>query len=63
LLSLQGSMDERRQTYKILRILGAGKNYVRKMIISEFACLFFLIILASVLLAKSLTYLLMKNLL
>jgi putative ABC transport system permease protein len=56
--SLQASMDERRQTYKLLHILGASRNYIYKMISVEFLFLFLLIAGASVLFSYSIVYLL-----
>jgi putative ABC transport system permease protein len=47
---LQASMDERRQTYRLLRVLGAGKKYIRTSMIVEFGCLALLVLLSSVLL-------------
>lgn len=56
--SLQASMGERRKAYYLLRILGAGKSYLRKSTIIEFTTLFFIIITTSIFLA----YLLMHYL-
>jgi putative ABC transport system permease protein len=39
LTSLQASLDERRQTYSLLRILGAGRRYIRNSLIVEFTSL------------------------
>ncbi len=46
--SLQASMDERRQTYALLHILGANKRYIYKSIAVEFICLASMIVLATV---------------
>jgi putative ABC transport system permease protein len=47
---LQASMDERRQTYRLLRVLGAGKKYIRTSVMVEFGCLALLVLMSSVLL-------------
>ncbi|MDR3478634.1 MAG: hypothetical protein P4M14_11460 [Gammaproteobacteria bacterium] len=60
--SLQASMDERRLTYRLLRILGASQKYIYKSIAVEFLSLAILISITSYALAKLLTTFLMKNL-
>jgi putative ABC transport system permease protein len=45
--SLQASMDERRKTYQLLRVLGAGKRYIRQSIMVEFTALALLILLSA----------------
>lgn len=45
--SLQSSMDERRQTYSLMRILGAEKKYIIKCLMVEFTALTFLILVTS----------------
>ena len=45
--SLQASMDERRQTYLLLRVLGASKKYIRKSYIVEFGLLTILIVFSA----------------
>jgi putative ABC transport system permease protein len=56
--SLQASHDERRQTYYLLHILGASKNYIRRSVMVEFAGLFVLIIFSSSALAYFIFYIL-----
>ncbi len=56
--SLQASMDERRQTYHLLRVLGAGQRYINKSIMVEFICLGLVILSASFLLAWLIAWLL-----
>lgn len=58
---LQASQDERRQTYDLLRVLGASKQYIYKCLLTEFACLAGLVIIFSSFLAYTLSYLLMKT--
>jgi len=57
--SLQASLDERQQTYYLLRVLGASKRYIHKSILVEFGCLALIIALVSFVLAKSITFLLL----
>ncbi|MEO8401368.1 MAG: FtsX-like permease family protein [Gammaproteobacteria bacterium] len=45
--SIQASMDERQQTYRLLRVLGASNTYIRKSILTEFVSFSVLIILTS----------------
>lgn len=59
--SLQASMDERRQTYALLHVLGASKKYIIKSIIVEFSCLFLLILLTSASFAWLITRLLERS--
>lgn len=59
--SLQASMDERRQTYGLLRILGASKKYIRKSVIVEFGCLAIMILFSSITLAHVIVYLLERR--
>jgi putative ABC transport system permease protein len=60
--SLQASMDERRQTYRLLRILGASQKYIYQSVAVEFISLALLVSVISFSLARLMTYLLMKNL-
>lgn len=60
--SFQASMDERRKTYHLLRILGANRNYLYKSILVEFLILASLVIAISLLLSEGLSYLLVKSL-
>ena len=60
--SLEGSMDERKQTYQILRTLGASKKYIMKSLIVEFVTLAGLVILISLLFAKGIAYIIVHNL-
>lgn len=62
IISLLSSMDERKRTYRLLRILGASKKYIYGSMAVEFSLLFTLAIIVSILLAKGITYLLMKTL-
>lgn len=36
---IQASMDERKTTYRLLRVLGAGKGYIMRSLATEFCCL------------------------
>lgn len=56
LTSLRASMDERRRTYRLLRVLGASKRYIRKSLLVEFITLAVLIAFSSVVLAKLIAY-------
>lgn len=56
--SLEASMDERRQTYRLLRVLGANKKYITKSVIVEFLILFGLLSIIALLTAKLGTWLL-----
>ncbi len=47
LTSLQASLDERRQTYGLLRILGASQRYIRNSLIVEFSCLGLVILISA----------------
>lgn len=58
LTSLQASMDERRQTYSLLRVLGASKRYIRHSLLAEFGCLALLILLTTGLLSLCIVYVL-----
>lgn len=59
--SLQSGMDERDETYRLLRTLGASKSYIRKSLIVEFSVLGILVLTIAVILAKIITHLLEKN--
>ncbi len=56
--SLQASMDERRQTYGLLCVIGASKKYIYKSVIVEFTCLSMVILAASITLAWVIAWLL-----
>jgi putative ABC transport system permease protein len=58
LTSLQASMDERMQTYHLLRVLGAGKKYIRKGLLVEFSSLAILIFVSAVSLSFLIVYVL-----
>lgn len=58
--SLQASMDERRETYALLRVLGASRNYITKSLLVEFLCLAILVVILGYLLAKVIAYLLVQ---
>jgi putative ABC transport system permease protein len=47
LTCLQASLDERRQTYRLLRILGASQRYIRNSLLVEFATLGVVILLSA----------------
>jgi len=53
---LQASMDERRQIYHLLRVLGASNKYIRKSMMVEFGCLAVLVLLSSVTLGWLVAY-------
>lgn len=55
------SLDERKQTYRLLRILGASKNYIYGSMGIEFMFFLLSLILFSSLLAKIISFLLMKT--
>lgn len=46
--SVQANMDERRQTYSLVHILGAGKNFIRQCLITEFITLALVIVPLSI---------------
>lgn len=50
--SLQASLDERRHSYRLVRVLGASKNYIVKSLAVEFGFFFFMTITVSFILAK-----------
>jgi putative ABC transport system permease protein len=56
--SLQASMDERRVTYYLLHVLGAGRKYIRRSVMVEFCSLFALIGVSAVGLGYFIVYLL-----
>ncbi len=58
--SLQATMDERKKTYGLMRILGASQTYITKSIVVEFACLMVVILLMSFTLSYAIAYLLLK---
>lgn len=58
--SIETSMDERRQTYYLFRILGASKKYIYQSLLVEFTCLFLLIFTISFILAKMISILLIQ---
>lgn len=58
---LIASMDERYQTYYLWRVLGAGKKYIRKSIIAEFACLMTVILFTTISVGFLLTFFLENN--
>ncbi len=59
--SLQASLAERRETYYLLHMLGAGKKYIYKSIGVEFMVLAIFIVGMSWLLAQSVTFLLIEK--
>lgn len=59
--SLQASMDERRETYSLLRLLGASRSYIVKSLVVEFLCLGLLVIALAIILAKVISYLLLQT--
>lgn len=59
--SLQASFDERRQTYRLLRILGASKYYIYKSTFVEFFVLGFFIAINSLLLSEIIRYFLQRH--
>ncbi len=56
--NLAASMDERRETYKLLRILGASRNYIVGSLIVEFSFLAILTVLFAYTFAKVISQLL-----
>jgi len=56
--SLQASRDERRQTYYLLRVLGANRPYIWKSMIVEFSCLVIVVTLTSISFALLIVFLL-----
>lgn len=58
--SLRATMDERKETYRLLRILGASKRYIVKSIAVEFLCLGLVIALMSIVLSYGMTTVLLK---
>jgi putative ABC transport system permease protein len=58
--SVQATMDERRETYRLLRILGASRQYIIKSITVEMLCLGLVIVLMSIALSYGITALLLK---
>ncbi len=61
IISIQTSMDERRQTWRLIRILGASRRYIITSILVEFGYLFMLIITSSLLLSKCFVFFLERN--
>lgn len=55
--SLQSSIDERKSSYQLWRILGASKKYIRQSILIEFSSIVFFVIFFSYALAKIFVYL------
>jgi putative ABC transport system permease protein len=60
LTCIQASLDERRQTNRLLRILGASKRYIRNSLLVEFASLGLGIVLSATLISSLSIYLLEK---
>lgn len=54
--SLLASMDERRETYRLLRVLGASRTYIVSSLVVEFSFLTFLTLCFSFALAKIISY-------
>lgn len=57
---LQATMDERRQTYSLLHVLGADKQYISRSLMVEFFTLFFLIVFTAILFSVLIGNLLVK---
>jgi len=58
--SLQATMDERRQTYHLLHVLGASQKYIYKSLMVEFICFGLVILWASLALAWTNAWLLKR---
>jgi len=56
IVCLQASMGERRKTYRLLRILGAGNFYIRKSVMVEFGWLVVFLLLSSVVFGRLVAY-------
>lgn len=59
--SIQASMDERRQTYRLLRVLGASQKYIVKSITVEACCFVLIITITSFVFAKLITFAMMRT--
>lgn len=60
--SLKASMEERKQTYYLLRVLGAGNTFIRNSIMVEFIALALVISISSYVLSKVIMYFLTQYL-
>jgi putative ABC transport system permease protein len=58
IINVQASMDERRQTSNLLRVLGASKKYLVGSLMVEFVSLFVLILVSASILASGVFYVL-----
>lgn len=61
--SLQASMDERKQTYHLLRVLGASQKYIYRSVMVEFICFGLVIFSASLALAWIIAWLFQRTIL
>jgi predicted lysophospholipase L1 biosynthesis ABC-type transport system permease subunit len=60
LTCLQASMDERRQTYRLLRVLGASRQYLQNSLAVEFTSLSIVILFSATSMAFLIVFLLEK---